>query len=50
MGNDIQMYAKSGKITTTQDSSDLVLTLRDGNRYEESKNYESNNRKINFLI
>ena len=45
MGNDIQMYAKSGKITTTQDSSDLVLTLRDGNRYEESKNYESTSRK-----
>ena len=43
--NDIQMYAKSGKITTTQDSSDLVLTLRDGNRYEESKNYESTSRK-----
>ncbi|MEI6021246.1 MAG: LptF/LptG family permease [Bacteroidota bacterium] len=35
-GNTIQTYAKSGKITTTADTSDLVLTLRDGNRYEES--------------
>ena len=34
-GNNIQMYAKTGKITTTADTSDLVLTLRDGNRYEE---------------
>lgn len=36
-GNTIQMYAKSGKITTTADTSDLVLILRDGNRYEETK-------------
>lgn len=34
-GNTIQMYAKSGKMGTTPDSSALVLTLRDGNRYEE---------------
>jgi len=34
-GNNVQMYAKTGKITTTADTSDLVLTLRDGNRYEE---------------
>lgn len=34
-GNTIQMYAKSGKMTTTADTSALVLILRDGNRYEE---------------
>ncbi|MCC6370751.1 MAG: LptF/LptG family permease [Bacteroidia bacterium] len=36
LGNTIQMYAHSGKITTTADTSELVLILRDGNRYEES--------------
>lgn len=35
MGNNIQMYASKGKITTTADTSELVLILRDGNRYEE---------------
>ena len=40
-GNNIQTYAKTGKITTTADTSDLVLTLRDGNRYQE--NTESSN-------
>lgn len=35
MGNTIQMYAKTGKLTTTADTSELVLILRDGNRYEE---------------
>lgn len=34
-GNNVQMYAKSGKLTTTADTSALVLILRDGNRYEE---------------
>ena len=34
-GNTIQMYASTGKITTTADTSELVLILRDGNRYEE---------------
>jgi len=34
-GNTIQMYASTGKMKTTSDSSALVLTLRDGNRYEE---------------
>ncbi len=38
MGNIIQMYAKTGKITTTADTSELVLILRDGNRYEEVNN------------
>ncbi len=40
-GNNVQMYAKTGKITTTADTSELVLILRDGNRYEELE--ESNN-------
>jgi len=35
MGNTIQMYAKTGKLTTTADTAELVLILRDGNRYEE---------------
>ena len=35
LGNTIQMYSKSGKITTTADTSALVLLLRDGNRYED---------------
>jgi lipopolysaccharide export system permease protein len=33
-GNKIQMYSNTGKITTTADTSALVLVLRDGNRYE----------------
>jgi lipopolysaccharide export system permease protein len=36
IGNNIQMYAKTGKITTTADTSDLVLILRDGNQYKEA--------------
>ncbi len=36
-GNSVQMYSKTGKITTTADTSALVLILRDGNRYEEVK-------------
>ncbi len=36
MGNTTQLYAKSGRITTTIDTSELILILRDGNRYEES--------------
>jgi len=35
VGNNIQMYAETGKITTTADTSELVLILRNGNRYEE---------------
>jgi lipopolysaccharide export system permease protein len=34
-GNTVQMYAKSGKITVTADTSELIQVLRDGNRYEE---------------
>ncbi|MBA2612207.1 MAG: LptF/LptG family permease [Bacteroidetes bacterium] len=37
-GNNVQMYAKTGKLTTTADTSALVLILRDGNRYEEVLN------------
>jgi lipopolysaccharide export system permease protein len=37
-GNNIQMYAKTGKLTTTADTSALVLILRDGNRYKEEIN------------
>lgn len=33
-GNTIQTYAKSAKMTTTSDTSALVLILKDGNRYE----------------
>jgi lipopolysaccharide export system permease protein len=45
MGNTIQMYAKSGKIITTSDTSALILVLRDGNRYEEIINKESAGKK-----
>jgi len=38
MGNIVQMYANTGKITTTSDTSALVLILRNGNRYEEVAN------------
>ena len=41
LGNVIQMYAKTGKITTTADTSELVIILRDGNRYEEVDNGSS---------
>ena len=34
-GNKIQMYAKTGKFTSTADTSALVVILRDGNRYAE---------------
>jgi lipopolysaccharide export system permease protein len=34
-GNTIQMYAKAGKMSNSVDTSSLILTLRDGNRYEE---------------
>ncbi|MBS1651535.1 MAG: LptF/LptG family permease [Bacteroidetes bacterium] len=35
MGNIIQLYADKGRMTFTADSSDLVLILENGNRYEE---------------
>jgi lipopolysaccharide export system permease protein len=34
-GNKIQMYAKTGKFTSTADTSALVVILRYGNRYAE---------------
>ncbi|MCW3078257.1 MAG: hypothetical protein JWO32_2866, partial [Bacteroidetes bacterium] len=34
-GNTIQMYAHSGKMSNTADTGALILTLKDGNRYEE---------------
>ena len=46
-GNTIQMYSQSGKITTTADTSALVLILRDGNRYEEDID-ENNPSKRTF--
>lgn len=35
MGNNVQLYARAGKISTTPDTSELIQLLRDGNRYEE---------------
>jgi len=34
-GNKIQLYAQTGKFTSTADTSALVVILRNGNRYEE---------------
>jgi lipopolysaccharide export system permease protein len=51
VGNNVQMYAKTGKITTTADTSDLVLILMNGNRYKEVKNHgggKSNFSQISF--
>ncbi len=45
MGNTVQMYANTGKITTTSDTSALVLILRDGNRYAEEVNNASSSTK-----
>jgi len=36
MGNTTQLYANSGRITITADTSEMILLLRDGNRYEET--------------
>lgn len=44
-GNTVQMYSQSGKITTTADTSALVLILRDGNRYEEEVEPGNNSKK-----
>ncbi len=44
-GNTIQMYANTGKISTTNDTSALILVLRDGNRYEEVINAESRGKR-----
>lgn len=44
MGNNLQMYAQSGKLSTTADTSDLVLILRDGNRYEEGREADASGK------
>jgi lipopolysaccharide export system permease protein len=44
-GNTIQMYASSGKIANSSDSSALVLTLRNGNRYEEVVNNKNEGKR-----
>ncbi|WP_317897225.1 LptF/LptG family permease [Aurantibacillus circumpalustris] len=44
LGNTVQMYSESGKITTTADTSALVLILRDGNRYEEGTSINSSSK------
>lgn len=43
-GNTIQTYAKSAKMTTTSDTSALVLILKDGNRYETVPNQTNPNK------
>lgn len=52
-GNTIQMYARTGKMSYTPDTSALVLTLRDGNRYEEIFDNRSPNKRslsqLNFV-
>jgi len=45
MGNTVQMYSKTGRITTTADTSALVLILRDGNRYEEGTDDQNASKK-----
>ena len=45
LGNNVQMYSKTGKITTTADTSALVLILRDGNRYEEESEANGSTQK-----
>lgn len=47
-GNTIQMYAQSGRMSMTPDSTALVLTLNNGNRYEEVINANSPPRKKPF--
>lgn len=47
-GNNIQIYAKSAKMTITSDTSNLVLILSDGNRYETVAN-ETNPAKSKAL-
>ncbi|MCE3258714.1 MAG: permease YjgP/YjgQ family protein [Bacteroidetes bacterium] len=44
-GNTIQMYAQSGKLKNTADTSALVLILRNGNRYEEVVDHQHPKKK-----
>jgi len=51
LGNTIQMYSKTGRITTTADTSALVLILRDGNRYmEDDQNKNGSEKALSHLI
>lgn len=43
-GNTIQTYAKAARMTTTSDTSALVLIMKDGNRYETVLNKENANK------
>jgi len=46
MGNTTQLYANSGRITIASDTSEMILLLKDGNRYEESADpYNANAKK-----
>lgn len=45
LGNKIQMYSNTGRITTTADTSALVLVLRDGTRYEEGTDNQNASQK-----
>ena len=50
-GNKIQLYAKTGKFTSTADTSALVVILRDGNRYEEiiDENHTGSKKQLSQL-
>lgn len=51
MGNTTQLYANSGRITITSDTSEMILLLRDGNRYEETTdNFNSKSGKTLTLL
>ncbi len=43
-GNTIQTYAKAARMSTTSDTSNLVLIMKDGNRYETVLNKENTNK------
>lgn len=49
MGNTVQIYARSGRITTTSDTSAMILTLREGNRYEMAYNSGMEGRTFTHL-
>ena len=43
-GNTIQTYAKAARMSTTSDTSNLVLIMKDGNRYETVLNKANTNK------
>lgn len=43
-GNNIQTYAKAARMTTTSDTANLVLIMREGNRYETVLNKDNANK------